>query len=116
MIRLAATMRCPTVLTVGSNFLVEALEPRDTLTGAAVTLDTITLDIRDGQGELIAAYTGEAREPGRYAVCVPYGAPLVAGETYRVHVTVTATASDGTPLQTIWRPERVADYAETIRA
>ncbi|MGI6418457.1 MAG: hypothetical protein ACOX1P_22640 [Thermoguttaceae bacterium] len=64
MIRLAATMRCPTVMPVGSNFLVEAIEPRDTLTGAAIT----------------------------------------------------ATASDGTPLRTIWRPERVADYAETIRA
>lgn len=58
MIRLAATMRCPTVLTVGSNFLVEALEPRDTLTGAAVTLDSIAVDIRDALGELVAAYVG----------------------------------------------------------
>ena len=116
MIRLAATMRCPTVLPVGSNFLVEAIEPRDTLTGAAVTLDSIAVDIRDARGELVAAYVGEEIEPGRYAVCVPYGAPLVAGETYAVYVTITATARDGTPLQTTWRPERVADYAETIRA
>jgi hypothetical protein len=115
-IRLAATMRCPTVLPVGSNFLVEAIEPRDTLTGAAVTLNSIAVDIRDARGELVAAYVGEGIEPGRYAVCVPYGAPLVAGETYAVFVTITAMASDGTPLHTIWRPERVADYAETIRA
>lgn len=110
--RLAATLTCPTVLPVGSNFLVVVTEPRDRLTGNAAALDSVAVAILDALGESVAAYVGEANE-GRYVVCVPYGAPLTAGESYHVDVTITATI-DAELLQTRWRLPRVADYVEHV--